>query len=180
MIFFVTQGQAYDFEARDGYIWAPCPSSKNQVNRFFWENVALVKAGDIIIHYAGSIKGGISAISQALTDAYNSPITSDLIQITKKKIKGVADWGSDGKRVDCNYITLKNKIPIKIFKNDILKFKSERYSAFNKNGGVCQGYLYELEKPLAARFTKKAVELNPYLSNYNFIMGTLKILKTEL
>ena len=175
-IFFVTQGQAYWFENRDGYIWAPNPSETVQ-DRFFWRNVESVKVGDVIIHYAGALNGGISAISQATTNCFDSPITEDLRAVAKAGLPGVADWVPTGRRVNCRYVNLQNKMSIKEFKSDILRFKRDRYCAFNKNGGVCQGYLYELEEPIARKFIKRAIELNPYLKEHEFITDMLKFLE---
>ncbi len=174
-VFFVTQGQAYWFENRDGYIWAPISLHGD---KFFWQNVELVKVGDVIIHYAGAINGGISAISQATTNCYEAPIPPELRSVTEAGLPGVGFWKPEGRRVDCDYVNLRKKMPIKIFKESILKFKRGpgEYSAFNKNGGVCQGYLYELEEPIAYSMIKEAVKLNPYLIGHEFITDILKTL----
>ncbi len=195
-VFFVTQGQTYSFECRDGYIWAPNPSNaelkkffvKSISDKVFWRNVELVKAGDVIIHYAGVLNGGISAISQATTNCYKSPITEELFMIANMGIPGVGVWPPEGgRRVDCNYVELQNKMQIKIFKNDILELKNSKYSqyhvgnsAFNVKGGVNQGYLYELEKPLAYIFIEEAIKNNSYLKNYEFISEIFSNLKSEL
>ena len=178
-VFFVTQGQAYWFENRDGYIWAPNPQKDVPYRKdpFFWRNVELVKAGDVMIHYAGALNGGISAVSQATTDCFDSPITEDLRAVAKAGLNGVAEWVPEGRRVNCHYVNLQKKMTIKEFKSDILRFKRDKYSAFNKNGGVCQGYLYELEEPIARIFIEKAIKLNPYLKEYDFIVNILKILE---
>ncbi len=182
-VFFVTQGQAYWFEERDGYIWAPNPEGAipYHSDRIFWWNVEQVKSGDVIIHYAGKDKGDISAISRATTDYYDSPITTELKKVSEAGIPGVADWPHKGRRVDCAYVSLRNKMPIKIFKNIILEYKRGKggHSAFNKNGGVCQGYLYELEKPIAYAMIKEAVNENPYLQEHQFIIDILKTLCLE-
>lgn len=94
----------------------------------------------------------------------------------KKKIGTVGAWEDEGRRVDCDYVFLRNKMPIKIFKETILKFKDYKFSAFNKNGGVNQGYLYELEEPIAYAMIKEAVNLNPYLKERQFIVDILKTL----
>ena len=121
-VFFVTQGQTYSFERRDGYIWAPNPSSselkeffvKDMPDKVFWRNVELVKAKDVIIHYAGAKNGGISAISQATTDCYKSPITEELFMISNMGIPGVGVWPPEGgRRVDCSYVELQNKMQSK-------------------------------------------------------------------
>lgn len=179
-VFFVTQGQAYEFESRDRYIWAPNPEGATpyHADRKFWSNVELVRAGDIIIHFAGKNNGGIRAISQAIKDYYDSPITPELKVVSDAGIHGVADWPHDGRRVDCNYVFLRTSMPIKNFKETILNYKRGRgqHSAFNKNGGVNQGYLYELEGPIAYAMIKEAVRLNPYLKEHQFIVDSLKTL----
>ena len=174
-VFFVTQGQAYWFENRDGYIWAP---KVLRGDKIFWRNVELVKVGDVIIHHAGALNGGISAISQAMTDYYEAPIPQELQAVAKSGIPGVGFWEPEGRRVDCEYVNLRNKMPIKYFKETILKFKRGpgEHSAFNKNGKVNQGYLYELEKPIAYAMIKEALNRNPYLKERQFIVDILKIL----
>ena len=200
-VFFVTQGQTYWFERRDGYIWAPNPLSpelrefwrKNpdagsKSDRIFWSNVELVKTGDIIIHYAGKKNGGINAISRATTDYYPAPITEELFAIANMGIPGVGLWPPDGgRRVDCEYVELRNKMPIKNFKRDILELRLPKYrdyhvanSAFNRLGNVNQGYLYELERPLAYIFIKEAINLNLDLKDYAFITKIFSDLKSEL
>ena len=174
-VFFVTQGQAYEFESRDRYIWAPI-TSKASANRFYWRNVELVKKDDVIIHHAGAVNGGISAISQATTDFYYDSIPKELRHVAEEKIGTVGAWEDEGRRVDCDYVFLRNKMPIKIFKETILKFKDYKFSAFNRNGGVNQGYLYELEEPIAYAMIKEAVNLNPYLKERQFIVDILKTL----
>lgn len=199
-VFFVTQGQTYWFERRDGYIWAPNPLSPELQkllkdfsiraigDKVFWRNVELVKTGDVIIHHAGKINGGISAISQAITDYYQAPITEELFAISRIGIPGVGVWPPEGgRRVDCRYVELVNKMPINFFKRDILELKNPKYSeyhvknsAFNAKGNVNQGYLYELEKPLAYIFIEEAVKRNPALQKQEFIMEILSDLKNEL
>ena len=184
-VFFVTQGQTFDFECRDGYIWAPNPLSpelriflsKGKGDKVFWQNVELVKVDDVIIHHAGAINGGISAISRAITDCYSAPITDELFAISNMGIPGVGLWPPDGgRRVDCEYVELKKKMPIETFHDVIRRFKREKYSAFNRNCGVNQGYLYELEGPIAYSMIREAINLNPYLSGYEFITNILKTL----
>ena len=172
-VFFVTQGKTYWFECRDGYIWAPIPFRGDRV---FWRNVELVKVGDVIIHFAGTINGGISAISQATTDCFISPITQELREIAKGT-HGVGFDYPNGRRVDCSYVPLQNKMPINTFSDVIRRFKRKRNSAFNINCGVNQGYLYELEHPIAYAMIKKAVELNPYLKTFKFIVNVLNDLE---
>jgi hypothetical protein len=176
-VFFVTQGKTYWFEERDGYIWAPKVLCGDRV---YWRNVELVKAGDVIIHFAGSLNSGINAISQAKTNYYNSPITPELQEIAIRNEKsGVGFSYPNGRRVDCSYVILSNKMPIEDFHEVIIRFKrgAGKHSAFNKNGGVNQGYLYKLETPIARSMIKRAISLNPYLEKYEFITEILKILE---
>lgn len=187
-VFFVTQGQTYWFERRDGYIWAPQHSVNSKdvhspyPPKFFWENLKLIKTGDVIIHFAGSLNGGIRAISEAVTDCFESRITFELDQIAMAGIKGVGEWADKGWRVDCKYVDLENSLSIKLFRDDILKYKRPwgNRSAFNKNGGVCQGYLYELEEKVAYKFIEKAIKLNPYLEENSFIMNFFESLKNRI
>lgn len=134
------------------------------------------------------MNGGISAISQAITDCYPARITEDLFRIANMGIPGVGVWPPEGgRRVDCEYVELRNRMSIKKFKQDILELKDFKYrayhvknSAFNVKGGVNQGYLYELEKPLAYIFIDEAIKNNPYLKNYEFITKIFSDLKQEL
>ena len=185
-VFFVTQGQTYWFERRDGYIWAPQHSvnKKDIYNpyppKFFWKNLKLVKTGDIIIHYAGVSNGGIKAISQAISDCFEDKITVELDQIAKAGIKGVGEWADDGWRVNCEYIDLQSSLYMTSFKGIIDNYKRPRYSAFNKNCEVCQGYLYELEEPIAYKFIEMAIIFNPYLKEHSFIVNLFESLKNSI
>lgn len=184
-LFFVTQGQAYNIESipHNGYIWAPRYSQRADnpevpyPPKFYWENLTLVKKGDIIIHHAGSLNGGIADISIAETDCYTANIPPELKNISNANIPGVGTWIDEGWRVDCDYVHLKNRMPIEKFKSVILKYRRNypgARSAFNKNGGVCQGYLYELEEMIGYHIIKSAVQLNPNIINLEFIVSTLK------
>ena len=130
----------------------------------------------------------LTCVYYGIFNVFIGPITEELFAIANMGIPGVGLWPPDGgRRVDCEYVELRNKMPIKNFKRDILELRLPKYrdyhvanSAFNRLGNVNQGYLYELERPLAYIFIKEAINLNLDLKDYAFITKIFSDLKSEL
>lgn len=122
----VNQGSTFD-EGRDrGVIWAP-QRSKSGRTLFHWENVARVRAGDVILHY---VDGAVRAVSLALSHGHEAPrITGDEPDL---------GWQAN---VDLHPL----KTPLSIVKigRRLAALALER-GPVNRAGAVNPGYLFEL------------------------------------
>ena len=93
----VNQRKTYDEARKRGFIWAPMVN-KDGRHFYHWDNVAKVKAGDVIFHYANL---EVRAMSRAKADSYQA----------KNEFSG-DQWAEDGWRVDSDYCALEKPIPI--------------------------------------------------------------------
>jgi 5-methylcytosine-specific restriction protein B len=130
----VNQGSTYDEAQRRGFIWAP-KANKSGVRVYHWENVSRVRAGDFLFHNAN---GKLRAISRAKNNGYDA-----------KKELGGDEWSDDGWRVDADYCTLVNPIPVQDISPKLAALHLDK-GPINKYGGVNQGYLFELSEPAAS------------------------------
>lgn len=161
MTFYVFQGSTFDRESRGGYIWAPI-SNKNG-NRFHhWDRLLDVQPGDIIFH---GYNAHVQAVSVACAKCYecNQP----------EELRTEHLWDQEGRRVDCDYIVLKQPIKTSYFKEDILKVCNVKYAPFDKDGNGNMGYLYELNRELAKIFLKDMVKANPVLMTVDYVVELL-------
>lgn len=157
---FVSQGKSYEEERQGNYIIAP-KSRIDGAERSFWTNITKVNPGDLIIHYAT----GIKAVSQAVDVCHEITFDSE---VAKQN-----EWSVEGWKLSCNYTTLKQPISISKFKEEILNLGRDNLSAFNINGNVKQGYLFELNPVLAAIFLDKAIHQNPKLETLEVVKNFL-------
>jgi len=124
----VNQGTTYDEARKKGFIWAP-KQNKSGARLYHWENVSRVRAGDFVFHYAN---GKLRAISKAKSNGYDA-----------KKELGGSEWSDEGWRVDADYYTLANPVPIEEVGFKLAALHLDK-GPVNKSGGVNQGYLFEL------------------------------------
>ena len=134
-IFVVFQGTAFDAESKGGYIWAPL-TNKEGKKFHYWDRLAEVKAGDIILH--GS-NGCIQAVSTARGECYEHEMQGD-----------------NGRRIDCDYAVIENPVKTSEFVEEILNICTMKHAPFNKRGCANSGYLYEMPRELAKLFLKNA------------------------
>ena len=158
---FVSQGKAYDNERKGGYIIAP-KCRQDGAERSYWTNITKVNKGDLIIHYAG----GLRAVSQAEETCRAITIPKETAQQN--------DWDTDGWELKCSYSELKRIIRLSSFKDNILTYGREDLSAFNINGNVKQGYLFELNPVLASIFLQNMIKQNPEFGELPFIKEFLE------
>lgn len=83
-------------------------------------------------------------------------------------------WLKEGFKVDCKYIIMRFPIKTNNFKDQIIKYSTEQYSPFNKNGTGNQGYLFDLNQNLAKIFLEALVDNNPYLKSSDYFMKFLE------
>ena len=161
LTFYVFQGGTFTIESRGGFIWAPLHSDNG--NRVFhWDNMELVKAGDIILH---GYDAKVVAVSKAISDCYES--------LRPKERDFEESWPTEGRRVDLQYIVFKNPVPTADYVHEILEYCKAKYSPFNRDGNGNLGYLYELNRELARVFLRAAVRSNPELNDVDYIQKLL-------
>ena len=141
--YIVFQGGHYKEEYACGYFFAPYLADSG-MSIHHWGRLTELKPGDKVFHYN---KGFIRAIST---------VTSTWFDWDRPMKNRNEEWEQNGRRVDCDPVFLDEPIKVSDYKEDIIKYRNEKYSAFNKNGEANQGYLYELEPELAAIFEKEA------------------------
>lgn len=161
MTFYVFQGDTFDIESSGGFIWAP-QHSQSGGRVFHWDNMLLVKKGDIVLH---GCNGHVVAVSIAVSDCY------DCDRPEERTFED--SWNNEGRRVDLKYTTFLNPIKTSDFTCDILEYCKVKYSPFDKDGNGNMGYLYELNRELARIFLRAAVRSNPYLSDLDYVQGLL-------
>lgn len=154
--FYVFQGKTFDQEARGGYIWAP---KRNQHYQTFhhWDRLLDVHKGDLIFH--GS-QGEVKAISIAKEKCYDCEQPKEL---------GIGLWIPDGRKIDCQYIILRNTFTTNSLKNSILNFSTKSNEPFNSSAKGKQGYLFDLNPNLAKIFFETAKKYNSNNSMLNDI-----------
>lgn len=162
MTFYVFQGNTYDRESRGGYIWAPI-SNKAGYTFHHWDRLLDIREGDIILH---GCNGYIQAVSTARGECYECAQPEELRQEDM--------WDHNGRRVDCDYVIIKNPVKTSMFLDDILRLSNVKYAPFDKDGNGNMGYLYELNRELARIFMRGSTKRNAYLSDIDFISELLE------
>ena len=161
MTFFVFQGTTYDRESRGGYIWAPI-TSKDGKRVFHWDSLLDVRSGDIFLH---GVDGYVQAVSTARGECY------DCIQPTELSSEEL--WDREGRRVDCDYIMIRNAIKTSDFVDDIVRLCNVKYAPFDRNGSGNMGYLFEINRDLARIFLRASADFNPSLKEVDYIKELL-------
>ena len=142
--YIVFQGSNYKEEYASGFLWAPCYDGGGK-EPHHWKRLTKLKPGDRVFHYS---KGCIRAIST---------VTSQWVHSDRRpEIDDDEERYREGRMVECDTLVLDTPILVSKYKDAIIKYRSEEFSAFNKYGGANRGYLYELEPELATLFEKEA------------------------
>lgn len=152
--FYVFQGTSFEIESRYGCLWAPF---ENKEGRTFhhWEKLEDVQKDDIIFH---GVDGYIKAISIAKGEFYKSEQPEEL---------RTADlWERIGRKIDTEYIILKNPIKTEDFKDHILEYCNVKYAPFNKEGTGNMGYLFDIDSRLSNIFMEAIIRANPVVNDY--------------
>lgn len=161
MTFFVFQGTTYDRESRGGYIWAPI-SNKAGNTFHHWDRLLDVFPGDIILH---GYDGYVQAVSTAISACYNC---NQPVELSSEEL-----WDKEGRRVDCDYIKIRNPVKTADFVEDIIRLCNVKYAPFDKYGSGNMGYLFEINRDLAQIFLRASVSLNPQLGEIDYIKDLL-------
>jgi hypothetical protein len=115
---------------------------------FHWESFRKVKKGDIFFNYAYK---KIQGVSIAESDCYEEV---DNKNEYKDKYGNLV---RDVLRIDTKHFEFENKIELSEIKKNIDEFSrllGEKFSPFNKNGEINQGYLYKINYD-AAKLIRK-------------------------
>lgn len=161
MTFFVFQGTTYDRESRGGYIWAPI-TNKDGKRVHHWDSLLDVRPGDIILH---GVEGYVQAVSTARGECYDC---AQPLELSSEE-----QWDREGRRVDCDYITIRNAIKTSDFVDDIVRLCNVKYAPFDRNGSGNMGYLFEINRDLARIFLRASADFNPALKEIEYIKELL-------
>ena len=88
-------------------------------------------------------------------------------------------WEPEGRRVDCEYIFIKNPIRTAQVREDILRLCNVKYAPFNRDGNGNMGYLYELNRELARIFLKETIKRNPIIGEIDYVQELLSEVDDE-
>lgn len=131
----VNQGQTFEQERAEGFIWAP-QESQAGADLHHWSNVSKVRQGDVVFHYS---RGEIRAISSARSDGHPKERPPSLPQDA---------WKQSGWAAELEYFDLPQTIPLPAIAPDLLKLDLH-LGPINSVGKVNQGYLYRLSEDAA-------------------------------
>ena len=142
--FIVFQGGQYEKEYASGYLWAPY-KDKSGKTPHHWARMKELKPGDTVFHYSAGYIRAISTVTKSWVDSKRLAVLSQ-----------DETWKLKGMKVECDPIILDDPIDVYEYTDEILKYRKEKSSGFNINGGANEGYLFELEPELAELFENAA------------------------
>lgn len=158
----VNQGDSYEQARKLGAIWAPL-QDKGGSKQPSWESLELVKAGDLIFHFA---KKKLRGISTALTEARSAEI----------RIRDKGQWQNLGREVevlaqDFDFTIDLEEIPISLRVDG----SSGIETPFDIRGKVKQGYLFgvpsEVVKFVFSKLNLYAESSGPLESQVRSVIG---------
>jgi putative restriction endonuclease len=134
----VNHKQTRDHEVRGGYLWSPMRNSNGGFNQTY-ENMKLVRPGDVVFSYA---HGQIGAIGQVTEAASASPKPSEF--------GNVGDyWSNEGWLVGAYFTPAPKVLRPKSQIGSIAPLLPPKYSPIQRNGDGNQGcYLAGISDPL--------------------------------
>lgn len=139
-VWWVNQGKTFELEKAGSYLWAP-KQGKNGVVFQHWTEMAKVRPGDVVLHYAN---GALRAVGQVLEGAHDAPRPNELPSDS---------WEDKGYLVRVQYHPLQEPIQLQ---NIPEEWRKGGLGSFTKDGDVKQGYLYtvtdEFAQKLQGRF----------------------------
>ena len=139
----VNQGQTYNQERDGGYIWAPTVN-KAGVALTHHTAVELVRPNDVVVHYSGGFVRSLGLVS-------GDPV------IRARPVELPEDsWGSEGHWAPIDYFELAAPIPLKEIGD-----RPKSAGPFDLNGGVKQGYLYQVPSGWADDLRRRHAPLWP-------------------
>lgn len=135
----VNQNRTWKQEIGGEYMWSPKKSSNNK-NLIYYDNMKLVKNGDIVFSYYKQEIGSIGVVTREAYDAIKpSEFGSD-----------GDDWAKEGWMVDVKYKELSFPIRPKNFFDELKPTLPSKHSPLNYDGTGYQGYLFNISGEMAA------------------------------
>jgi hypothetical protein len=130
-VWWVNQGDSYEFASREGFLWAPLENSQGYTV-FHWELLSDVAPDDITVHYYDSAIRGISrAKDEAQLDIH--PHDAD------------SDQQEQGRLLEVEYFEFATPVPLDAVREDLLTLSIEN-APFDKSGNLKQGYLWRFDR----------------------------------
>ncbi len=147
--YWVNVGKTIKEVQSGNFLWAPeaSPSEAGAaMRREHWENVAKVKAGDVIFCYH---EKKITDIAIATRDAYSAE---------RPATRSFSEWGNTGNRVDVELRELKTPIHRDDIASDFISLYQQRSvpNLFNREGRINQIYMARLLPDAAAYLLERA------------------------
>ncbi len=142
-VWWVNQGASLEVERNEGYLWAPL-NARDGGTRYYWDTMAEVQNGDIILHYANGVLHYVSEVTQPAVEAPRPQ--SDSIK--------EQNWDKQGRLLYTDYHKLNPQVPLNCFAQQLLSLNIDQ-GPLDKDGKVKQGYLFRLNQA-ALRIIQKA------------------------
>ncbi|MDI1252685.1 HNH endonuclease [Thermomonas sp.] len=156
----VNHKQTRDHEVRGGYLWSPMRNANGAFNQTY-ENMKLVRPGDVVFSYAD---GYIGAIGQVIEGASASPKPTEF--------GNVGDyWSHEGWLVSVYFSAAPRPLRPSVHIQSIGPFLPAKYSPIQRNGHGNQGcYLAGISDSLGhILLTLLGVEVRPEFSSQSFV-----------
>ncbi|WP_342051584.1 MULTISPECIES: HNH endonuclease [unclassified Cupriavidus] len=147
--YWVNVGKTIKEVQSGNFLWAPEASQSEtgaSMRREHWENVAKVKAGDVIFCYH---EKKITDIAIATRDAYSAE---------RPATRLFSEWGNTGNRVDVKLRELETPIHRDDIASDFISLYQQRSvpNLFNREGRINQIYMARLLPDAAAYLLERA------------------------
>ena len=163
-VFLTCQGVNYEIERDGSFIWAPQKAKYNKPPFFYWETLSIMKAGDIILH---SLQGNVVAVSEVMAQLTEEGWQGNA---TAPMPEELPNWQNiDGWLVKCEYVELSDYLPLGMFRDIIMQYKLDKYSAFDKYGYTNSGYCYILEPDIAKAIVKELLNQHVSLRKLDYL-----------
>jgi len=132
----VNQGQTYEFEVDGDFLWSPKESKDGSRNQFY-ENMTLLKPGDLVFSYNDRM---IRAIGTVQRKASTSP---------KPDFRSAgSNWSDTGWYADVLFNELLNPFEPKKHIESIRPLLEEKYAPLRASGDANQAYLFSISEEL--------------------------------
>lgn len=140
----VNQNQTYKFEVPGQFLWSP-KTNKNGSKNHFYDNMELVKSGDLIFSFCDT---KIKAVGVASDRAR----TAD-----KPEFDGAGEnWAKDGWLVPVEFTEVDSEVRPKEFIDELKPHLAEKYAPLQSNGNGNQGaYLVSISDSFARILLEK-------------------------
>lgn len=134
----VNQNQTYAHEVGGGYLWSP-KANKNGARNQFYENMTLVKPGDIVFSYCDTFIRAVG-VASGVAQSVDKPIVFG---------NAGSNWSNDGWFVPVEFSRIENPIRPKEHMQLIGPLLPDKYSPLQQSGnGIQSVYLASLPDEL--------------------------------